>query len=89
MVVVFIFCIFVIVVLTTLKCIYPLIPIMETNHLYAILFACAGILLLIAAFKVYKYIKDTIDIKIEINEFKLKELKRREKEENELNNLES
>ena len=34
--------------------------------------------MLIAAFRVYKYIKDAIDIIIERNEFQLRELERRE-----------
>lgn len=73
-----ILCIFVIVVSAAWRCIYPLIPLIETNYLYAILFACASILTFIATFKTYKYIKDTIDIIIERNEFQLRELERRE-----------
>lgn len=75
---IFILCIFVIVVFAALGCIYPLISIIETNYLYAILFACAGILTFIATFKTYKYVKDAIDIIVERNEFQLRELERRE-----------
>ena len=78
MFVILIFCIFVIVVSAAGSCISSLIPLIETNYLYAILFACAGILIFIDSFRICKYIRDTIDTIIERNESQLRELERRE-----------